>query len=259
MTGRWRKLVDRQRTRSLVLTACFTALLGAGGARASQDWIVLDVRGAALKSGERVAPGTALRLPEGARLTLIARTGRSLTLRGLFDGAIPRIEGDPDDPRRALSALIAARDERVRTIGVVRSGDGSARLPDPWLIDISRAGPRCLQDGRPSFFWRPPGTGPTTLTVWPTDRSWRVDFGWPADQDRVPIPPEVRPTEGQTLVAEYGDREHAIGFTVIAPSVTEPVLIAAWMIEKGCIQQADALLDAWIRQTSPGLATADRR
>jgi hypothetical protein len=255
---RWNRL-DRRRGRTMILTAVITALVGTGAARASQDWIVLDVRGAALKSGERVAPGSALRLPEGARVTLIARTGRSLTLRGLFDGSIPRIEGDPDDPRRALSALIAARDERVRTIGVVRSGHGSARLPDPWLIDISRAGPRCLHERQASYFWRPPGTAASLLTIWPTDRSWRVDFAWPEDHDRVPIPPGLRPMEGQTLVAEYGDREHAIGFTVIAPSVSEPVLIAAWMIEKGCIQQADAFLDALHRQASPGAATTDRR
>jgi len=212
-------------------------------AQAAAEWIVVDSRGAPVRSGDRLAAGVILKLPEGARVTLIARSGRAVTLRGAFDGVVPRIEGEQDDPRRALSALIAAREERIRTIGVVRSGEGATRLPGPWLIDISRPGPRCIHDGHPAAFWRPPGSPEAKLTIWPTDRSWRIDLDWPASRDSIEIPAGVRPAEGQTLIAAVGDREHAIAFNLIAASVDEPVLLAAWMIEKGCIQQADALLD----------------
>lgn len=228
---------------TLVGALAVVGLLSEGRAHATAEWIVVDARGAPVRAGDRLTPGAALKLPEGARVTLISRSGRAITLRGAFDGNTPRIEGEQDDPRRALSALIAAREERIRTIGVVRSGEGAARLPDPWLIDISRPGPRCLHDGYPAAFWRPPGSPETQLTIWPTDRSWRIDLDWPASRAQIEIPAGVRPAEGQTLIVADDNREHAIAFTLIAAHLDDPVLLAAWMIEKGCIQQVDALLE----------------
>jgi hypothetical protein len=240
-------LVRGMNARSIYRTAILTlAVLGfllGRAVQASTDWIVVDARGVPFSSGAHLAPGAALKLPEGARVTLIARSGRTVTLRGLFEGLVPRVESEQEDPRRALSALIAARQERIRTIGVVRSGEKAARLPDPWLIDISRPGPRCLHQSLPAAFWLPhPIKGPV-LTIWPTDRSWRLNLDWPANRDRIEIPDALRPTEGQTLIAADGDREHAITFTLIAAGVMHPVLLAAWLIEKGCVQQADALID----------------
>ena len=45
-----------------------------------------------------------------------------------------------------------------------------------------------------------------------------------------------------TWLVNVGQQEHALRFSRIPASVTDPYVLAAWMLEKGCIQQGDALL-----------------
>jgi hypothetical protein len=231
----------------------------AGGKPApAQAWVVVESRGTPYASGSTLAPETRLSLAEGARITLIARTGRSLTLRGVFEGSVPAIEGAQDDPKRALSALIALRDERSRAIGVIRGNEAIAPLPEPWLLDISRSGPRCLRPGEPAELWRAPGVRMAApMSIWPNDRSWRLDLQWLGGLERLPIPRDVLPAEGQSLiVGTAGADEIVIVFTFIAAGVTDPILVAAWMLERGCVQQADALIKQL--QARPDFASAPK-
>ena len=76
----------------------------------------------------------------------------------------------------------------------------------------------------------------------PIDRSWRADFQWGAGQDRLAVPPLAK-FEGQTIfVIRIDEQEYAVSVNLVPADLDNDFVLASWMLEKGCIQQADALL-----------------
>lgn len=204
--------------------------------------IVVDARGGGLKSGQKIDSAKPIALKEGERVTLIGPDGKTITLRGKYAGPPMIRAGAATDPKRALAALIATRNARTSSVGVVRSGTDAAPLPQPWLIDISRPGERCLKVGELPVWWRPQKAGAQKFTVLPIDRSWRADFQWSAGQDRLAVPPLAK-FEGQTIfVIRIDDQEYAVSVNLVPADLDNDFVLASWMLEKGCIQQADALL-----------------
>ena len=212
-------------------------------ANAYAQFVVMDARGVAFKPGDKIAAGTNVALKEGERLSVIGADGKSITLRGPYTGQLAAASGGAaQDPKQALNALIASRDARVKSVGVVRSGVAGVKTPDPDAIDITRSGPRCLTEGRPPVFWRPDSTMQQALVVFPADRSWRADFVWEPGQDRMTFPDLSKFVGLTTLLVNIDQQEFAISFSVVPTTLESDFVRASWMLEKGCVQQADALL-----------------
>lgn len=204
--------------------------------------IVLEARGGGLSAGQSIASDKPLALKEGERVTVIGPDGKSVTLRGPFSGPPMPGEGAAADPKQALAALVATRDARTSSVGVIRAGTEAAKLPEPWLIDMSRPGPRCLLEGERPVWWRPDAAAPQDFTVFPVDRSWRADFHWKAGEDRQPVPPVSR-FEGQnSFIISVDKQEHAISVTTVPRDIDNDFVLTSWMLQKGCVQQADALI-----------------
>lgn len=240
----WRLCAGQRNARASCAWFLACALWGAMMPEALAQFVVMDARGVAYKPGDKLAPGTAVSLKEGERLSVIGADGKSITLRGPYAGALAATGGTAQDPKQALNALLASREARVKSVGVVRSGTASVKTPDPEAIDITRAGPRCLTEGRPPIFWRPDAQAEAPFVVFPADRSWRADFVWQVGQDRM-IFPDLSKFEGlTTLLVNIGQQEFALSFSVVPSSLESDVVRASWMLEKGCVQQADALLRA---------------
>lgn len=235
-------------------TALIVATLGLSASVAgAAKLVVIDARGGALKPGMTIDSSKPVTLKEGERLSLIAPDGRSVTLRGRFSGAPMTTGGEARNAREALGALIATRNARSSSIGAVRSGASAAPLPDPWLIDISRPGARCLREGEPVIWWRPLKSGSQPFVVQPVDRSWRADFVWQDGQDQMRAP-RLSKLDGVSLfVIRSGDQDNAIGINVIPKGDFDDLVLASWMLEKGCIQQADALL----RRLQPAVGSTE--
>ena len=222
------------------------AALAAGFATFAQaaPLVVIGARGTPFKVGQRIDSARPVSLKPGEQLTLIASDGRTVTLRGAFSGPpLPRAAAAPR-PGQALAALVAGRQARSSSVGVVRSGDvmDAPALPQPWLIDISRGGSRCLRHGSAPVWWRPDGAAARSFTVFPVDRSWRADFTWRAGQRTMKVPPIAR-FDGTTSFIIRTDGEEALVTVERAPATLDTdLMLAAWMIEKGCTQQGDGLL-----------------
>jgi hypothetical protein len=227
--------------RGLRIVALAVALSCAAMPAAAQ-LVVIDARGGAYKPGATIDGARPISLKAGERLSLIAPDGRNVVLRGPYNGLpFPRV-GEARSARDALGALIATRNARSSSIGAVRGGADAAALPDPWLIDISRPGARCLREGETPVWWRPTSTGDQPFVVQPVDRSWRADFVWKDGQDRMSAP-RLSKLDGVSLfIIRTGDQDNAIGITMIPQGDYDDVVLASWMLEKGCIQQADAFL-----------------
>lgn len=205
--------------------------------------IVVDAHGGGLKKGQKIDSTQPITLKEGERVTLISQDGKTVTLRGKFSGLPMTGAGAATDQKQVLGALVGTRNAQTGTLGAVRSFGLSraVALPEPWLIDVSTPGERCLRPGQQPIWWRPEVGTSQKFTLLPIDQSWRVDFEWAAGQHAIPGPPLAK-FEGQTVfLIRTGEREY--GITVhLVPTNLDGSALASWMIGKGCMPQAEALL-----------------
>lgn len=211
--------------------------------------IVLQARGGGFKIGQSISPKKVITLKEGERVSLIGADGKSITHRGPFKGLPVKEGSSKPNPTKALSVLIASRDARTSSIGVIRAGTNTVPTPDHFAIDITRGGPRCLYEGKKPEFWRPKSEREEPFIMFPVDRSWRADLVWQIGQSRMTMP-DLSKFEGVTTVlVNYNQQEFALSFTIIPNSIKDPFIQTAWMLEKGCIQQANSLLTKLAKKT----------
>jgi len=231
--------------RLAVTGAGFIALGGPAGAARSADLVVIEARGVPVQVGQVIDDSKPLVLKEGQRITLIAANGSTLKLRGPYDQAPGSTEaGAGPGVVDALKALIVQKESRTSDVGVVRAGAEAAKLPEPWLLDVSRPGSRCLRDGDPIVFWRPAANATANLTITPLDKSWKIATTWPSGADRLVVPPNLPVQGAATYLVDLDSAESAITLNSIPGAVSSDAMRAAWMIEKGCQAQAEALLTA---------------
>lgn len=222
------------------------------GRASAINMVVVEARAAGLKPGMMISSTAAVTLKEGERVTIIGPDGRSVTLRGPYKGIALRAGTAVQDPKAALAALISTRNDRAKSVGAIRAGANAAKLPDPWLIDISRPGARCVREGDRPIWWRPDDRVAEAFTVFPIDRSWRADFQWKAGVDRMAAPALSRLEGVSTFLVRLEGQENAISIQMIPRDITEPLVLSSWMLERACIQQADA----YLRQIEADLATS---
>lgn len=206
--------------------------------------IVVDARGGSLKAGQRIDSARPITLKEGERVTLIGPDGKTITLRGKFSGPPMLRAGAATEPKQALAALLATRKARTSRVGVVRGASDSRPLPlpQPWLIDVSSPGERCLRAGQQPIWWRPQAAAPQKFTLLPLDQSWRADFEWAAGQHGIAAPPLAEFQEQTSFLIRMDEQDHGITVNLVPADLENDLVLASWMLEKGCIQQADALL-----------------
>jgi hypothetical protein len=226
-----------------------SVLLLAGTAAQAAKLMVLEARGGGLKTGMSIDSEAPITLKEGERVTVIGPDGKSTVIKGPFSGEPLPKGGVAADPKQALAALVATRDARTSSVGVIRAGTDAVKIPEPWLIDITRPGPRCLLEGDLPVWWRPATEAADTFTVFPIDRSWRADFSWEAGQDRQQVPPLSRFEGANVFVIRQGEAEYAISLNIVPRGIDNNMVLSSWLLEKGCIQQADALLNE-LRKTT---------
>jgi hypothetical protein len=214
-----------------------------GAARAA-DLVVVESRGIDLKPGHVIDGAKPLTLTEGQLVTLITPAGKIIKLRGPLSGpAAESGAGDTVDVTGALKSLVTEHGGRKGELAVVRGGGGEEVVPpEPWLIDVTRGGNRCLPEQAPVVFWRPGGGDATSLTIAPYDRSWHARAEWPSGQDRITVPGAVPIRQRTTYVVSVGGKESALTLITVPATLTNDEMRAAWMVEQDCQPQALALL-----------------
>jgi hypothetical protein len=210
----------------------------------AETLIVMEARGVSLKAGAQIDGDQVLTLKEGERLTLIRSDGTVLTLRGPFSKTPAPPTAVASDPKQALAALVNTRAARTSSVGVIRAGEEVMPLPEPWLVDLSRSGMRCMIEDQTVTFWRPDASQEDRLTLVPSDRSYKADFVWPRGAARLPASKLEFKNEFNFFTIQQADQEFALQLMKIPKAIAEGnrVILIAWLLEKGCTQQADALL-----------------
>jgi hypothetical protein len=212
------------------------------GAAQAANVIVVEARGVALKPGQTLDDTKPLMLKEGQHVTLISPNGATFKLDGPYNKppAADQNAGVPIGTR--LAALVTQNTARTGEVGTTRGTTPLAKLPDPWLFDISRNGTVCLREGAMPVFWRPDASKPATLTVMPGDRSWKAEAKWPAGTDRIMVATNVPIHGDATYLVSLDNAQAALTVSDVPAVLNNDSMRAAWMAEKGCDAQAEALL-----------------
>lgn len=218
------------------------ALVFSLSAARAADFVVVEARGIALKPGETVDGAKPLALRQGQHVTLISEDGTTLKLDGPYDRP-PAAAGTASVTLASvMRPLISGAGPRTNEVGVVRGAPAPRALPDPWLLDIDRAGNVCLRDGQPPQLWRAHAARTATLTIWPSDRSWKAEATWPAGDNRLLVPASVPLRTGATYLVSLGGPDMAITLNAVPAVLANNAMRAAWLVQKGCEAQAEALL-----------------
>ncbi len=218
-----------------VAMAAFTA-----GAAEAANLIVVEARGIALKPGTAVDSTKPLALKPGQHVTLISEQGATLSIDGPYDQP-PSAGGGSKSLGATLAALGTERSARTGEAGVTR-GAAPNTLPEPWLFDVTRSGNVCLREGTEPVFWRPDAKIAAPLVVMPVDRSWKSKADWAAGATRISVTTDVPMHGGAAYVVNYAGTDYALAVQTVPASLPNDDMRAAWMVQKGCEAQAEALL-----------------
>ena len=221
-------------------TLAFLSYALAAQTAAAASLVIVEARGINLKLGTTLDAATPLVLKQGQHVTLITETGSTLKLDGPYNQPPAAVGGSGVDLSKTLGALVTQRQARSGEFGTTRSA-ALAALPDPWLIDASHSGAGCLLENHTPTFWRPEAKEGSMLVVAPADRSWRAQAPWPAGQARLFVTTDVPMRGGETYVVNMGGTESALTLTLVPASLTNDAMRTAWMADKGCDEQAEAL------------------
>ncbi|HEX4303199.1 MAG TPA: hypothetical protein VHZ78_10425 [Rhizomicrobium sp.] len=226
--------------RTVTLAFAAAALLSAGSAQAA-NLIVVEARAIALKPGTTIDSTKPLVLKQGQHVTLISDTGATLSIDGPYNQP-PSAGGSGRSIATTLAALTTEHTARTSE-GLVTRDDKPNKLPDPWLFDVTRNGSVCLLEGTQPVFWRPQAKIDTSIVVMPVDRSWKSKAAWPAGRDRMTVTTDVPVHGGAAYVVNYAGSEYALSVATVPAGLANDQVRAAWMVQKGCEAQAEALLN----------------
>lgn len=222
--------------------AALSCLLAGAPARAD-EMVVVVARGVALHPGERIDTAKPLVLAEGQHVTLVALNGTTLKLDGPYDKPPAAAGSGGSAAGVALDALMTQAAARTNEAGVTRAGAPRARLPDPWVLDVSRSGTVCLVAGQKPVLWRPSASRAAKLSVMPADRSWKAEATWPEGADRLVLASDITVNDGTVLFVTLDDGEEAaVTVTPVPADLPTTEMRVAWLADQGCEPQAEALL-----------------
>jgi hypothetical protein len=187
-------------------------------------------------SAKTYPPGKAL--PDTAKIA--PQPGDSVTLVGPSSARNLRGPGTFPVASSSAEGLAMAANRRSR-FGAMRSGD-LALNPSPWNVDVTQSGTICAASG-PLKLWRPESEGAARLTITPASGA-AATVDWPAGKSTADWPASVKIIAGTDYRLELADRgTESVKFVTIPPVPNDPVEAAQVLVDHGCQNQLDVLVD----------------
>ena len=223
------------------------ALVAVPASTWAAELLVIGSENSEVREGAIVDSAAPLRLAAGARLTLLAEDGTTVTLEGPFDGAPPAEPGAAPAEQSLLSSLKGVFSSSARETGGTTRGATSRGASDAgaaWLIDTGAPGNVCARPGGPATLWRAKTDKATVLTLSHKGARTSAEIDWPLGVATLDWPAAVPLENG----ADYLMRIKGV---LVARTVTLHLVPgdlpsdahrAAWMAGRGCLPQARALL-----------------
>jgi hypothetical protein len=206
----------------------------------SAQLVVVEARGVGYAQGAVLDSTKPIVLKEGQHLTLVSEDGSTIKLDGPYNQAPGTGSSNGVTLSMKLAAL-AGGGQRFGEVGTTRAAQ-AATLPSPWLVDVGHSGAACLKEGDRPVLWREAAANAAEITITPDDQSWRATVEWAAGADELPLVKAVPLHAGTTYYVDMNGERHAISVVSVPATLTSDQMRAAWLANKGCEAQAQALL-----------------
>ncbi len=224
--------------------AAFMALaaLPAGAA----NMVVVASTAPGFAPGQIVHSDDPLEVPNGARVTLVSETGRTVTLTGPHSGPAETGAGPGggDGLLVSLSGLLSGPSRETASLGTMRAAVPPPSPTDPWVIDTGAWGHHCAPARGPVVLWRGKAGRPGVFILQNlSDRSKSVT-PWPAGAQTLAWPSKTTLGEGEKYLARMkgGRVSSKLVLHLVPDRLPTNAHRAAWMADKGCLRQARRLL-----------------
>ncbi|HUN50302.1 MAG TPA: hypothetical protein VMU42_04275 [Candidatus Sulfotelmatobacter sp.] len=224
----------------------------------AEDFVVVESSAPTIAAGAQIASGSAVTVPDKARVVLLAASGQIVTLNGPFQGVPAATGGAGGDSRllTAVASLVHANTQESGSVGAVRAADvqwraATIKAPhDVFAIDASDGGDACLDDPEHAMLTRNPSDPAGSMTIHAMDGDATAKVEWPASTARMPWPKELKLADGATYVIEPPGQASAAMTTVhllpAAPAQSDIERVKQ-LTDAGCTDQAKLLLGVIIK------------
>jgi hypothetical protein len=239
-----RRIIKRVRRAAV---AALLLLSDASGARAA-EFVVLKAVGKGstpVQTGTVFSSAQVLEVPPQIEVTLLSDSGRIVSLTGPTRRPLSEIPAGngPFIGLERLGRFLREANERLSKITIVR-GTRSGTPPDPWLVDITLSGTKCVFRDAAIRLWRPASARRERFSLGTRVADKRIFFNWPAATESVPWPEEIPISTTDRYVATWGQGLHSRTFTLVvgvnAPGLGQAI---AHFAEHDCIDQLQVAID----------------
>ena len=223
----------------------FWLALAAAAPAGATSLVVIASDTPEIEAGQVISAADSVEVPAGSHVTMVAESGRTITLDGPFSG-VPDSGGDGDDGSlvSSLSALLSSSNGGALSLGTMRSGP--TWVPDdPWTVAVESSGTHCLIPGRSVTLWRKDGaTMPARIMITDAASAHKAEFPWPAGENQLSWPVDLPLGDGQAYFVRREGRPSArrIVMRLLPPELATDAHRVVWLADNGCRKQARHLL-----------------
>ncbi|WP_158292170.1 DUF4384 domain-containing protein [Paracraurococcus ruber] len=228
-------------------------LAAAPAAQAAESAVLLAATAPGYAPGMVIDPQERLRLPDGASVTLLLRSGQMLKLRGPLETSLDRAEpARPNGSAAALAEAFRLRGVDATAIGGTRAaalGKRMQRAAAEVSVELERSGTWCVAPTDTLWLMRPVG-GPAEFGL--RRRGSLRRLAWPPGAARVEWPGDLPIEDGDSFdVLADGQVRATLTFRLRTGATgQEPTEIAQGVL-LGCHAQHEAALRRLARAHLP--------
>ncbi len=232
----------RARGAALAFVLATLAAASAAPPAAADDAVVVASTAPGYAQGQLIADGAAVSLPDGANALFLFASGRTVRVKGPFDGRIDRM---PEATSwNGVGSIVGGERFFQTDLGAARALGSPMQkgIEGVFAIDPGEPGTQCAKAGASPLLQKPHDPALMPATLRDTARGTSATVRW--DQDAaVPWPPEIALQDGAevSVAGADGRPRHTLSLRLVEGG-GDGAALAVRLAGAGCAAQAGALL-----------------
>ena len=213
---------------------------------AAKELVVTASTGAALKVGQVIDGDAVLSLPGGASVALIGADGKTVALKGPYNGKPGQGGGDDRALVSKLAQLLGTRQAESDSLGAVRGGNSDAGPSQAWVVDVEASGTVCVPAGTAPVLWRGDAASAMHMTLRRANGEGSAGVTWSAGAMTMPWPGGLPVVDQEKYLIRRPNRSlpNVVLLRQVPADLANDARRAVWMDANGCQDQAFRLLTA---------------